>query len=44
MKDVTLSMLKEKLEKEKEDIEWSVQLQRKSRKDRVEELRKKGLI
>lgn len=36
-------ILKE-LEKEKEMIDWSVKLQRKSRSGRFEELRKKGLV
>ena len=45
---IDMSMLVKKLvkqlEKEKEIIDWSVKLQRSSRKGRFEELKKKGLI
>jgi hypothetical protein len=39
-----LECLKKELDKEKENDDWAVKLQRASRKGRLEELRKKGLI
>jgi hypothetical protein len=39
-----LALIEKELEKEKEITDWSVKLQRNSRKGRLEELRKKGLI
>ncbi|MFA6419603.1 MAG: hypothetical protein WCW13_02285 [archaeon] len=39
-----LECLKKELEKEKEIDDWAVKLQGASRKGRLEELRKKGLI
>lgn len=39
-----LDTIEQMMEKEKEIIDWSVSLQKKSRKGRAEELRKEGLI
>jgi predicted nuclease with TOPRIM domain len=39
-----VAFLEKELEKEKEIIDWSVKLQRSSRKNRLEDLKKKGLI
>jgi len=39
-----LAILEKELEKEKETTDWAVKLQRASRKGRLDELKKKGLI
>ena len=39
-----LAVLEKELDKEKEATDWSVKLQRASRRGRLEELKKKGLI
>ncbi len=39
-----IAFLEKELEKEKEITDWSVKLQRESRKNRLDDLKKKGLI
>lgn len=39
-----LAKIEKEIENEKENIDWAVKLQRTSRKGRIEELEKKGLI
>ena len=39
-----LAILEKELEKEKETTDWAIKLQRASRKGRLDELKKKGLI
>ena len=41
---LNINELLNKLEKEKEISDWAVELQRQSRKDRLNELKKKGLL
>ena len=41
---VLVKRLAKQLEQEKEMVDWSVKLQRASRKGRIDELKKKGLI